>query len=124
MTEPSRLVTEEQILQTLDRTLLRIAATLDEQFDPEDKETVKLLKIFRSLIATRRIWAKEYNLVQIPEPVQKPIAGLRATTTKITAAYPPKKMKSALEQAMDDVTAMYPKRLQEPPPQKNGLMIR
>ncbi len=57
---------EAQILETLDRCLLKMSGILDARFDPNNQDLIKLLKLFRSTLSVRRTWAKVYDLVPLP----------------------------------------------------------
>ena len=56
---------EARILSSLDSCLLKMADKLNSSFNPEDVESVKLLKTFRSTLSSRRQWAKEYSLKEL-----------------------------------------------------------
>ena len=57
---------EAKILETLDRCLLKMSGILDSRFDPNNPDSIKLLKLFRSTMSVRRTWAKVYDLVPLP----------------------------------------------------------
>ena len=86
---------EAQVLATLDIILAKIGKGLVQTFDPENPDSIKLLREYRSTLHCRRTWAKEYGLLEekeqshpaegkkvdnkpaIQSPAGKPPVGLR-----------------------------------------------
>ena len=124
MSTATLLAVEATILASLDRQILKIAAKLDETFDPDDKESVKTLKLFRSMMTTRRMWAKEYKLVQVPEPPQTEETQEIGSDIKTNNGNSQNKTETNTHSAMNDVFSQHPKRQKENPHQKNGLHRR
>ena len=124
MTTLNPLETEKRLLQTLDRQLLKIADKLDESFDPDDKEAVKMLKLFRSMMLARRSWAKEYNLVQVPEPAQAAQTMERLADVKIADENSQKKPECITESLVAGVASRFPMNRKERRRQKRNSRIR
>lgn len=55
---------ERDTLASLDIVLAIIAKRLISSFDPENPDSIKLLREFRSTLQCRRTWAKEYGLLE------------------------------------------------------------
>ncbi len=72
MNHSESMAFEIRIMGTLDRCMLKMADALDNSFQPDDENAVKLLNAFRSLMSIRRIWAKEYGLVLVPDALSLP----------------------------------------------------
>ena len=51
-----------KVIATLDAILNKMADVLDKSFDPEDVDSMKLLREFRATMNSRRSWAKFYDL--------------------------------------------------------------
>ncbi len=49
----------QQITETLELCLSKISKKLQQDFDPEDKNSIKLLQHYRSTISTFRAWLKQ-----------------------------------------------------------------
>ena len=47
-----------KVLATLDTILNKMADVLDKSFEPDDAESMKLLREFRATMNSRRIWVK------------------------------------------------------------------
>lgn len=55
---------EVQVLATLDIILTKIGQRLEQTFDPDNQNSIKLLREYRSTLHCRRTWAKEYSLLE------------------------------------------------------------
>lgn len=63
MENKNSLSFERATLATLDIILAKIGKRLESAFDPEDTDSMKLLREYRSTLHCRRAWAKEYSLL-------------------------------------------------------------
>ena len=111
---------EARILSSLDSCLLKMADKLNTSFNPEDVESVKLLKTFRSTLSSRRQWAKEYSFKELrEEAILKPEVIEKAKTVREI----PEEFK---KKAIEDIVAQSPKRtpLLRPEDLNNGLVCR
>lgn len=117
---------EFTMLYSLDDLLLKISEELDETFNPKKKESIGLLKTFRTLMETRRKWAREYKLFSLPEStaVAKPENQPRTASAKTAASARslPQTPKSLSELAMEDVVNSFSKRTVESTPVPRGLL--
>ncbi len=50
---------QQQITETLELCLSKMSTKLKNNFDPEDKDSLKLLQHFRSTLSTLRSWIKQ-----------------------------------------------------------------
>lgn len=117
---------EFTILYSLDDCLLKISEELDDTFNPKDKKSMSLLKTFRSLIESRRKWAREYHLFSLPETKSPEKDSPNPVAARAGNMPSPQtlagKSKSLSEAAIDDVVNAYTKRKIELKPIPHGLL--
>jgi hypothetical protein len=126
MIDYTRRDIEFTILYSLDDCLLKISEELDDCFDPKNKQSMNLLKTFRTLIETRRKWAREYRLIALPEPETTAKGSNAAADARqennLAGRSLVEKSKSLSEAAIDDVVNAFSKRKIEPQPIPCGLL--
>ncbi len=128
---------EAGILDTLDRCLLKMSEILVSRFDPNNPDSIKLLKLFRSTLSVRRVWAKVYNLVPSPTsrgtaPNSPPSQCARKTNASKTDSdklnIPQSNILSkfsiipVVSSHLDKVTQALSKPIAKTPELKNGLL--
>ena len=113
---------EAKILETLDRCLSKMSATLDSRFDPNNQDMIKLLKLFRSTLSVRRTWAKVYDLVPLPASRGSAAHSHSSQNTpKSASSYQPP-MPPVVPSNFDQLIQTRSKPIMETPPIKNGLL--
>ena len=91
---------EAQVLATLDIILSKIGKGLEQTFGPENPDSIKLLREYRSTLHCRRTWAKEYGLL---EEKEQPHPAETKKEDKKPAIQPPSLSKSPMGMRKPDL---------------------
>ncbi len=118
--EPSTF--EAKVLETLDRCLLKMSETLDSRFDPNNQDLIKLLKLFRSTLSVRRMWAKVFNLLPLPTSRGSAAHSHPLQSAPASASLSQLKALPVVSSNLEKVKQTLFKPITETPSIKNGLL--